>query len=69
VIKLEQLKRALIEERHRSNDYAEQISVLQKQLQAKQAKIDALMLEFCPEVITTEQFENWAKHQVKNPDD
>ena len=32
-----------------------------------QAKIDALMLEFCPEEMTQEQVDNWMKHQVKAP--
>ena len=29
-----------------------------------QAKIDALMLEYCPEDMTPEQFENWENNQV-----
>lgn len=29
----------------------------------RQAKIDELMLEYCPEEMTKEQLENWAKHQ------
>jgi hypothetical protein len=28
-----------------------------------QAKIDALMLEYCPEEMTQEQLANWAAHQ------
>lgn len=28
-----------------------------------QAKIDALMHEYCPEEMTAEQLANWAKHQ------
>jgi len=31
--------------------------------QALQAKIDALMLEYCPEDMTKEQLEEWAAHQ------
>ena len=30
---------------------------------AKQAKIDGLMFEYCPEDMTTEQIDEWAKHQ------
>ena len=30
---------------------------------ALQAKIDHLMLEYCPEEMTPEQIENWRKHQ------
>lgn len=33
-------------------------------LAAKQAKIDALMLEFCPGEMSAEQRAEWAKHQV-----
>ena len=29
-----------------------------------QAKIDALMLEYCPDEMTEEQMDNWGKHQV-----
>jgi hypothetical protein len=28
-----------------------------------QAKIDALMLEYCPDEMTEEQMANWARHQ------
>ena len=28
-----------------------------------QAKIDALMLEYCPDDMTEEQMKNWEKHQ------
>lgn len=30
---------------------------------SKQAQIDALMLEYCPEDMSKEQFEAWASHQ------
>ena len=30
---------------------------------ALQARIDALMLEYCPEEMTEAQKENWARHQ------
>ena len=33
------------------------------QLAAAQAQIDALMLEFCPEEMTKEQLDEWAKNQ------
>ena len=29
-----------------------------------QSKVDSLMLEYCPEDMSTEQMEEWAKHQV-----
>jgi len=36
---------------------------LEKQNAAKQAEIDRLMLEFCPNEMTPEQIEEWGKHQ------
>ena len=36
---------------------------LKEQLERKQAKIDSLMLEYCPDEMTKEQMDNWAKHQ------
>lgn len=36
---------------------------LQKALDAKQAELDRVMLEHCPDEMTAEQTENWAKHQ------
>lgn len=32
-------------------------------LEAKQAKIDQLMLEFCPDEMSKDQLSNWEKHQ------
>lgn len=34
---------------------------------ALQAKIDALMLEYCPDEMTPEQLEGWARHQAPAP--
>ena len=36
----------------------------QKTIQHLQAKIDSLMLEYCPEDMTAEQVAEWEKHQV-----
>jgi len=36
---------------------------LKRDYDALQAQIDRLMLEYCPDEMTDEQFENWAKHQ------
>jgi hypothetical protein len=36
---------------------------LMSELDARQAKIDALMLEFCPDEMTADQLENWKRHQ------
>lgn len=37
---------------------------MQQQLDAKQAVIDRLMLEYCPDEMTVEQVAEWGKHQV-----
>lgn len=34
-----------------------------KEIAAKQAEIDRLMLEFCPQEMTPEQVANWEAHQ------
>lgn len=34
-----------------------------KKLETLQAKLDAVMLEYCPEDMTQEQVDNWARHQ------
>ncbi len=39
---------------------------LRKEANAKQAKIDELMLEYCPEDMTKEQLQEWGKHQVSD---
>lgn len=38
---------------------------LKRQLDAKQAKIDELMLEYCPDEVTDEQWDEYRKHQVR----
>jgi hypothetical protein len=38
--------------------------ILRKQVESQQAKIDELMLEYCPDDMTTEQIENWGNNQV-----
>ena len=37
-------------------------------MQAIQAELDRLMLEYCPEQMTAEQLKNWAEHQAPVPD-
>ena len=41
----------------------ERSSRLRQQLAAKQAEVDALMLEYCPSEMSQEQLNNWAAHQ------
>lgn len=36
---------------------------LRTQVDVLQAKVDALMLEFCPDEMSEAQLENWARHQ------
>lgn len=40
-----------------------QIAELQSECASKQAKIDSLMLEYCPHEMTAEQIAEWARHQ------
>lgn len=45
-------------------DFTEvRIAEIQKKLDAIQAQIDALMFEYCPDEMTKEQVDEWAKHQ------
>lgn len=39
-----------------------------KQIEALQARIDELMLEYCPDEMTQEQTQKWAKHQAIAPE-
>jgi len=46
------------------------ITDLRQQLAAKQADVDALMLEYCPNEMSQEQLYNWAAHQKSwSPED
>jgi hypothetical protein len=42
----------------------QEIQRLDAALRAKQAKTDALMWEFCPDEMTSEQITEWKKHQA-----
>lgn len=44
-----------------------EVAKLKLEVASKQAKIDELMLEYCPDEMSKEQLDNWAKHQI--PDD
>jgi chromosome segregation ATPase len=44
-----------------------QFDQLTKELAAKQARIDALMMEFCPGEMPVEQKRNWEQHQTTPP--
>jgi len=38
-----------------------------KEIDSLQAKIDSLMLEYCPDEMTEDQIANWGKHQRAVP--
>lgn len=42
------------------------IQTLQRTVDYKQAKIDSLMLEYCPDEMSKEQVQEWEKNQVKS---
>lgn len=44
-------------------EMAKRILELEQLLDEKQAQIDRLMLEFCPEEMTPEQIDEWGKNQ------
>lgn len=44
--------------------YAE-YEAMKREVGRKQAEIDRLMLEYCPQEMTPEQIEEWRKHQVR----
>lgn len=39
------------------------VAELEREVAAKQARIDALMIEYCPDEMTPEQVAEWARHQ------
>jgi hypothetical protein len=45
-----------------------EIVKLEREVEAAQAKIDALMLEYCPDEMTEDQVANWERHQVPATD-
>ena len=68
------LERALNKSRHEREAVQEELKSttamfnrLAKTLDAKQAKIDSLMLEFCPDEMTEEQKAEWASHRRPAP--
>lgn len=48
--------------------YQRWVVLLVKEVESLQARIDALMLEFCPDEMSPEQLEEWAKTQIQ-PDE
>lgn len=46
---------------------AKEIASLRGELAAKQARIDELMQEYCPEEMTPDQLDTWARHQQLSP--
>lgn len=43
--------------------YLEVISKKERRISHLQAKIDMLMIEYCPDEMAEEQWANWGKHQ------
>lgn len=44
-------------------DALDKLAAANVKIAEQQAKIDALMLEYCPDAMTTEQLAEWARHQ------
>ncbi len=49
-------------------DLAFEIHDLRFECRAKQAQIDELMFEYCPDDMTKEQIKNWENYQVSGKD-
>lgn len=60
---IEKLKKSLDAEWARTQELLKSIEAKEAEIAAKQAKIDALMLEFCPDEMTPEQIEKWGENQ------
>ena len=63
-----QRQRAILAEHHAARMEAFALTVAAK-ADALQARIDDLMLEFCPDEMTEAQRANWARHQKPVSDD
>jgi hypothetical protein len=48
--------------------YASEVELLRDKCKWLQARLDALMLEYCPEEMSEEQKAEWARNQVAVPD-
>jgi len=51
------------EEHYHREILLDRLEAAETKLAAKQAMIDMLMLEYCPEEMNAEQMAEWAKHQ------
>ncbi len=58
-------KMAADEEAKFADEYKAKFEAQVKQIAHQQYLIDSLMIEFCPDEMTTEQWENWKAHQRK----
>jgi len=57
------LRQKLMLAEHHGSVFKALAEGLAKECDARQAKIDSLMLEHCPDEMAQEQKDNWAKHQ------
>lgn len=64
--RIEQLEDALATSRELKQIWRNRAYKIEKNLAAAQAKIDALMLEYCPEEMTPEQIAKWERYQKKD---
>jgi hypothetical protein len=54
-------------QQQRMEEAEEAFRAIQADVAAKQAEIDRLMLEYCPEEMSAEQTAEWGKHQIPAP--
>jgi len=65
----DQLHRSLATANAGNGLLRQEVEARDREIAAKQAHIDRLMLEFCPEEMTPEQLAEWGKHQAALPRD
>lgn len=63
--RIEQLEAELATSRELKQIWQNRVYKAEKNLAAAQAKIDALMLEYCPEEMTPEQIAEWGRNQER----
>lgn len=63
---IDRLKNVICCLEDRALDFEGEVRELRAESAAKQAKIDALMLEYCPNEMTEDQIAEWESHQCKS---
>ena len=66
---VERLTKERDDDRRREYGYSQQtVDALQSTIATLQARIDELMLEYCPDEMTPDQLAEWERHQIPAPE-